>query len=103
MPQRNAHLSELNMRLTLKTRKGKRDPQNQQQRSNRGGRDHNHSEPPMLAVKYPKFRSGERSLHSKPNVTHNNIITANNVIINYSGRGAPVNNNDDDKGSQQPS
>ena len=49
----------------------------------------------MLAVKYPKFRSGERSLHSKPNVTHNNIITANNVIINYSGKGPQV--NDDEK------
>lgn len=33
----------------------------------------------------PKFRSGEQSLNNKQNVTHNNIITANNVIINYSG------------------
>ena len=42
----------------------------------------------MLAIKYPKFYSGENSVKSKPNVTHNNIITANNVIINYSGTGS---------------
>ena len=36
-------------------------------------------------MKEPKFKSGERSLAKKQNVTHNNIITANNVIINYSG------------------
>ena len=48
----------------------------------------------MLAVKYPKFHSGESSVNSKPNVTHNNIITANNVIINYSGRGSEATNDD---------
>ena len=32
-----------------------------------------------------KFRSGEHSLNKNTNVTHNNIITANNVIINYGG------------------
>ena len=32
-----------------------------------------------------KFRSGEQSLNKNTNVTHNNIITANNVIINYGG------------------
>ena len=31
-----------------------------------------------------EVRSGERSLNkTTKNVTHNNIITANNVIINY--------------------
>ena len=83
------------MRLTLKTRKGKRgEPSQKQQRSNRGGRDRNLSEPPMLAIKYPKFYSGESSIKNKPNVTHNNIITANNVIINYSGRGSAAPNDD---------
>lgn len=33
-----------------------------------------------------KFRSGEQSLAAaNQSVTHNNIITANNVIINYGG------------------
>ena len=51
----------------------------------------------MMAVKAPKFYSGESSIKNKPNVTHNNIITANNVIINYSGRGAAVPNDNDSK------
>ena len=37
-------------------------------------------------VRDPKFRSGEQSLTRKPqqqNVTHNNIINVDNMIINY--------------------
>lgn len=50
-----------------------------------------------------KLRSGERSLSKNQNVTHNNIITANNVIINYSGD-KPDGTNEDKQGtvSQMP-
>lgn len=46
-------------------------------------------------MKDPKFKSGERSL-----VTHNNIINANNVIINYQGDKSPAVRTD--QGSQLP-
>lgn len=42
-------------------------------------------------------RSGERSL-----VTHNNIINANNVIINYPGDRSPAVTTTDDRGSHFP-
>ena len=42
-----------------------------------------------------QFRSGERSLGKNQNVTHNNIITANNVIINYSGENGKASKQDE--------